>query len=166
VDGAGAPCALTRLYGRAAPGERGVDAAPQTYGTSQTRLAALSLSGVAAPWVIEGAVDGEVFRIWVGRVLSPTSRPGGLVVMDTLKAPKGKGVEDAITARGARLLYVSPYSPDFNPIERCRSKIKAFLRHAKARTPETLLEAIRQALATVTEADARAWCTQCGYAVH
>lgn len=140
VDEAGATCALTRLYGRAAPGERVVDAVPQNYGTSQTRLAALSLSGVAAPWVIEGAVDGDVFRIWVERALGPTLQPGDLVVMDNLKAPKVKGVEDAITARGARRLSRSPSSPAFNPIEQCWSKIKTFLRRAKARTLETLLE--------------------------
>lgn len=166
MDEAGATCALTRLYGRAAPGERVVEAIPQNYGTSQTMLAALSLSGVAAPWVIEGAVDGDVFRIGVERVLGPPLQPGDLVVMDKLQAHRMKGVEDAITARGARLLYLSSYSPDFNPIEQCWSKSKTFLRHAKARTLETVLETIRRALATVTEADARAWFTHCGYAVH
>lgn len=157
---------MTRLYGRAAPGERVVDAVPQNYGTSQTMLAVLSRRGVAAPWVIEGAVDGAVFLTWVKRVLGPTLQAGDLVVMDNLKAHKVKGVEEAITARGAHVLYLSPYSPDFNPIEQCWAKIKTFLRKAKARTLDALLDALRQALATVTAADARAWFAHCGYAVH
>jgi transposase len=166
VDEAGVTLALTRRSGRAAPGERVVDAVPQNYGTSQTRLAALSLRGVAAPWVIDGAVDGDAFLLWVQHVLGPTLQAGDIVVMDNLRAHKVAGVEEAIMARGARLLYLSPYSPDFNPIEQCWSKLKTSLRAAKARTLDTLLAAMRQALATVTEADARAWFAHCGYAVH
>jgi transposase len=166
VDEAGATRALTRRYGRAAPGERVVDAVPQNYGTSQTMLAALSLRGVAAPWVIDGAVDGDGFLLWVQKVLGPTLQAGDIVVMENLKAHKVKGVEEAITARGARLLYLSPSSPDFNPLELCWAQSKAFLRKAKARTLDTLLEALRQALVTVTAADARAWFAHCGYTVH
>jgi transposase len=166
VDEAGVTLAMTRPYGRAAPGERVVDAVPQHYGTRQTLLAALSLQGVGAPWVIDGAVDGDGFLLWVQHVLAPTLQAGDLVVMDNLKAHKVAGVEAALTARGARLLSLSPYSPDFNPIEQCWAKIKTGLRTAKARTLATLLAAMRQALATVTEADARAWFAHCGYAVH
>jgi len=110
---------MTRLYGRARPGERVVDSVPQNYGSSQTMLACLSLGGVNAPWVIEGAVDGEVFLTWVREVLGPTLQPGDVVVMDNLAAHKVAGVEQSITARGARLVYLSPYSPDFNPIQSC-----------------------------------------------
>jgi transposase len=166
IDEAGVTLALTRLYGRARPGERVVDSVPQNYGSSQTMLACLSLDGVSAPLVIEGAVDGEVFLTWVREVLGPTLQPGDVVVMDNLTAHKVVGVEQSITARGARLVYLSPYSPDFNPIEQCWSKIKTFLRKAKARTIEVLLEAIKQALATISEADAQAWFAHCGYTVH
>lgn len=166
VDEAAATLALTRLYGRAAPGQRVVDSVPQNYGVSQTLLACLSLEGVSAPWLIEGAVDGEVFRTWVEKVLGPSLQPGEIVVMDNLTAHKVNGIEQAIAARGARLIYLSPYSPDFNPIEQGWSKIKTCLRQAKARTIEVLLEAIKQALATVTAADAKAWFAHCGYAVH
>jgi transposase len=166
IDQAGATLALTRLYGRASPGERVVDSVPQNYGSSQTMLACLSLNGVNAEWVIEGAVDGEVFLTWVREVLGPTLEPGDVVVMDNLRAHKVVGVEQSISARGARLIYLSPYSPDFNPIEQCWSKIKTFLRAAKARTIEALLEAIKQALATISKEDAQAWFAHCGYTVH
>jgi transposase len=166
IDEAGATLALTRLYGRASPGERVVDSVPQNYGSSQTMLACLSLNGVNAEWVIEGAVDGEVFLTWVREVLGPTLEPGDVVVMDNLRAHKVVGVEQSITVRGARLIYLSPYSPDFNPIEQCWSKIKTFLRAAKARTIEALLEAIKQALATISKEDAQAWFAHCGYTVH
>jgi transposase len=166
VDEAGATLALTRLYGRAAPGQRVVDAVPQNYGSSQTMLGALSVDGVGAPWVIEGAVDGQVFRLWVKEVLGPTLRPGDVVVMDNLQADKVSGIEEEIKGRGARLIYLSPYSPDFNPIEKCWSKIKTYLRQAKAGTIEVLMEAIKQALATITAADACAWFAHCGYTLH
>jgi transposase len=166
VDEAGAHRAMPRGYGRAAMGVRVVEAAPQHYGTSQTVLAALSLGGVAAPWVIDGAVDGEGFLLWVQKVLGPTVQAGAIVVMDNLRAHKEQGAEAAITARGARRLSLSPYSPDFNPLEQGWAQIKTGLRTAKARTLATVLAAMRQALATVTAAAARAWFAHCGYAVH
>ena len=99
-------------------------------------------------------------------VLCPTLRTGDLVVADNLSAHKAAGVQEAIAAKGARLLYLPPYSPDLNPIEQCWSKIKTFLRAAKARTREALDAAVRRALATVTEADARAWFAHSGYVLH
>jgi transposase len=157
---------MTRLYGRAAPGHRVVDAVPQNYGASQSLLGVLSLDGIGAPWVVEGAVDGEVFRVWVRELLCPTLEVGDIVVMDKLRAHKVSGIEEAIRGRGASLIYLSPYSPDFNPIEQCWSKIKTYLRQAKARSIEALIEAIKQALETISASDARAWFAHCGYAVH
>lgn len=165
VDETGVHLALTRLYGRAAPGERVVDSVPENHGGNQTFLAALGLTGITAPWVFEGALNGEIFLIWVLQVLCPTLQLGDIVVMDNLPAHKVAGVEEAIVARGAKLIYLSPYSPDFNPIERCWLKIKTFLRKAKPRTVKALIEAIKQALSTVTEEDARAWFAHCGYSV-
>jgi transposase len=86
--------------------------------------------------------------------------------MDNLSAHKVAGVREAVEARGAQLIYLPPYSPDFNPIERCWSKLKTALRAAKARTREALDEAITLALATVTESDARGWFKHCGYVLH
>jgi transposase len=88
------------------------------------------------------------------------------VVMDNLKAHKVAGVAEAIEARGARVEYLPPYSPDDNPIEKCWSKVKTFLGRVKARTREALEAALKEALLTVTDADARAWFTHCGYPVH
>jgi transposase len=128
-------------------------------------LAAVGLDGLHAPWVIDGAVNGDIFRCWVRDILGPTLHPGDIVLWDNLSAHKVAGVEEVLRARSARLLRLSPYSPDFNPIEQCWSKIKTFLRQAKARTVEALIDAIKHALDTVTEADIRGWFTHCGYSV-
>ncbi len=139
---------------------------PQNYGENVTMLAALGVGGVQAPMTVNGAVDGEVFLSYVREVLVPTLAEGDIVVMDNLKAHKVAGVREAIEACGARLEYLPPYSPDFNPIEECWSKVKTALRKAKARTREALEAALKEALATVTQADARAWFAHCGYPVH
>lgn len=157
---------MTRRYGRAAAGLRVVEAVPMHRGTRLTMLAAIGLSGVSAEWVIEGAIDGEAFAVYLREVLGPTLKPGDIVVLDNLKVHKVAAVEAAINACGARLEYLPPYSPDFNPIERCWSKIKTALRTAKARTVEELMKALKQALLTISEADVRAWFAYCGYAVH
>jgi transposase len=166
IDESGTNLAMTRLYGRAPRGVRVIGSVPRNYGRNVTLLAALSLSGVTAVMTVEGATDGDVFRAYVQEVLSPTLAAGDHVVLDNLGAHKVEGVRAAIEARGARLLYLPPYSPDLNPIERCWSKIKTTLRAAQARTREALEEAITLALATVTESDARAWFKHCGYALH
>lgn len=166
VDESGATLAMTRRYGRATPGQRVVDSVPANYGANYTMLAAVGLDGLHAPWVVDGAVNGDIFRCWVEAVLCPTLQPGDIVLWDNLSAHKVAGVEALITARGARLIPLSPYSPDFNPIEQCWSKIKTWLRRAKARTVDALIDAIKDALDTVTEADIRGWFAHCGYPVH
>lgn len=166
IDETGMNLALTRLYGRAAPGVRVVDTVPQNYGENISLLAALSLQGLSAPMTVAGAVDAEVFRVYVRQVLGPTLRPGDIVLMDNLAVHKVAGIEEAIHARGARVEYLPPYSPDLNPIEKCWAKLKTALRHAKARTREVLEEALKQALQTISVTDARAWFAHCGYPVH
>ena len=113
--------------------------------------------------VIESATDADVFRAYVNHVLVPSLRPGDIVVMDNLASHKVTGVAEAIASVGATAWYLPPYSPDFNPIEKMWSKVKAFLRKAKARTPEALLNAIATALRTVSAADAAGWFQSCGY---
>ena len=157
---------MTRLYGRATGGERVVEAVPIHRGTRLTILAAMELSGVSAPWVIEGAVDGEVFEVYLKEVLGPTLEPGDTVVMDNLSVHKVGCVEAVINNCGARLEYLPPYSADFNPIEKCWSKIKAVLRMAKARTVDELNTALKEALLRITQTDIRAWFAHCGYAIH
>ncbi len=166
LDEAGSNLAMTRLYGRATPGERVVESVPQNYGENVSMLAAISLAGVSAPMTIAGAVDGLVFLEYVKQVLCPTLAAGDVVVMDNLSAHKIKGVREAIEECGARLVYLPPYSPDLNPIEKCWSKIKTYLRKAKARTYETLTAALKEALLTITATDIKGWFASCGYSLH
>lgn len=166
IDESGNNLALTRLFGRAAPGQRIAEGVPQNRGENVTMLAAIGLSRVSAPMTVNGAVDGEVFLVYVREVLSPTLSEGEVVVMDNLSAHQVAGVREAIEAKGARLEYLPPYSPDYNPIEKCWSKLKTYLRRVKARTREALEAALKEALLTITEADARAWFAHCGYPVH
>jgi transposase len=166
IDESGINIAMTRLYGRAPRGERVLGSAPQHYGQNVTILGALSSIGLEAVMLVEGATDADVFRAYVREVLCPTLREGDIVIADNLSAHKAAGVQEAIAAQGARMLYLPPYSPDLNPIERCWSKIKTFLRAAKARTREALDAAVTRALATVTESDAQAWFAHSGYVLH
>ena len=158
--------ALPRGFGRAAPGQRVHEGVPQNSGANVTMLATLGIRGLSAPMTIEGPVDAEVFCTYLRKVLGPTLKRGDIVVMDNLSAHKVNGVAEALRARRARLEYLPPYSPDFNPIEPCWSKIKTALRTTKARTRQALEEAIAQALNTITAADARAWFAHCGYPIH
>lgn len=166
LDEAGSNLAMTRLYGRAKRGERVFDSVPHNYGENITMLACLSEAGLSAPMTVEGAVDGLVFLAYVEQVLAPTLAAGEVVIMDNLGAHKVKGIREAIEARGARVIYLPPYSPDLNPIEKCWSKIKTYLRAAKARTREALEKALKEALLLVTEKDAQSWFASCGYPVY
>lgn len=166
LDEAGSNIAMTRLYGRAARGERVFEATPQNYGENVTMLACLSAAGLSAPMTVEGAVDGQVFKAYVKEVLAPTLLKGDVVIMDNLGAHKVKGIREAIEACGAKVIYLPPYWPDLNPIEKCWSKIKTYLRAAKARTRQALEQALKEALLLVTEKDAQGWFASCGYPVY
>lgn len=163
VDESGVNLAMTRLYGRASRGTRVIGSVPQNYGQNVTMLGTLGAQGLQAVMTVEGATDAEVFRTYVKRVLGPTLRPGDVVVMDNLRAHKAVGVQQALARRGARLLYLPPYSPDLSPIEPCWSKVKTALRKAKARARAALDTAITRALTTITVTDAHRWFEYCGY---
>lgn len=163
IDECGTHLGLTRLYGRAAPGERVVEATPGYSGPHYTLVASLSLIGVQAPWAFEDAMNTQAFETYVEQVLGPTLQAGDLVVLDNLSAHKGAEVHRLIEARGAQLVFLPPYSPDLNPIEKCWAKVKTALRKAKARTWEALLDALAAALRAITPDDALAWFTHCGY---
>jgi len=165
IDESGIHLGLTRLYGRAAPGERVVEGTPGHSGAHYTLVAALGLNGLTAPWMLEGAMNGECFKVYVEQVLSPTLQAGDLVVIDNLSAHKVAGIEAPLQARRAQLIYLPPYSPDLNPIEQCWSKIKAALRTAKARTCAALVAALAAAFASVSLDDALAWFASCGYTI-
>lgn len=166
LDEAGSNIAMTRLYGRAERGQRVFDSVPQNYGENITMVACLSAAGLSAPLMVEGAVDRAVFTAYVEQVLAPTLFKGDVVIMDNLGAHKVKGIREAIEARGAKVIYLPPYSPDLNPIEKCWSKIKTYLRAAKARTRAALEQALKEALLLVTEKDAQGWFASCGYPVY
>jgi transposase len=122
-----------------------------------TILSALSLGGLLATMTIEQATDGDIFLAYIEQVLGPKLRPGDVVVMDNLSAHKVAGVEQLIQAAGAELLYLPPYSPDLNPIEKAWAKLKQLLRSAKARTAEALNQAIAELLPQITPQNAQAW---------
>jgi transposase len=163
LDESGAKTNMTRLYGRAFGGQRLVDAAPHGHWCTTTMLSAMRLDGSTAAMVIEEPTDCDVFEAYVVQVLIQSLRPGDIVVMDNLPPHKKPGVIAAIEAVGAVVWFLPPYSPDFNPIEKMWSKIKAYLRKVKARTKETLFDAIAAALLTVTASDALNWFASCGY---
>jgi len=163
LDESGAKTNMTRLYGRSFDGQRVVDATPQGHWCTTTMLAAMRIDGRIAPMVIPGPTDADVFEAYVGQVLVGSLRPGDIVVMDNLAPHKSPGVIAMIEAVGAEVWFLPPYSPDLNPIEKMWSKIKAFLRKAKARTYEALLAAVKAALQEVTRSDAQHWFQSCGY---
>jgi transposase len=165
VDEAGVNLAMTRLYGRAPRGQRVVGTVPQNSGENITLLGAVDLDGVRAVMTVNGATDADVFRAYVKQVLGPTLVPGDIVVLDNLSAHKAVGVQQALARRGARRLFLPPYSPDLSPMELCVSKLKTALRAAKARTREALDAAVHKAMETVTAVDARNWFRHCGYAL-
>jgi len=152
---------MTRLYGRAPAGQRVHEATPQSHWQVVTLIGALRVSGMVAPMTVEAATDGEIFLAYVEHFLCPELRPEDVVVMDNLSAHKVEGVRQLIEATGAKLLYLPPYSPDLNPIEKAWSKIKQILRALKARSTETLDQAITEALMHITADNARAWFRLC-----
>jgi len=154
---------MTRQWGRAPKGERIHEATPQGHWEVLTTLGAMSLRGIDAAMTVESATDGDVFTAYVEQALCPKLKPGDVVVLDNLSAHKVAGIGQRIEACGAQLLYLPPYSPDLNPIEKAWSKFKKYLRDAKARTKEALDQAVTDALKTITADNAAAWFRHCGY---
>jgi len=163
IDESCAKTNMTRLYGRALEGQRVHDCAPHGHWCTTTLLGALRLDGTYACMSIEGATDRDVFHEYVRSVLVPSLRPGDLVVLDNLAAHGDERARRLIEKAGARMMFLPPYSPDLNPIEKMWSKIKTALRSIKARTSEALQVAIGEALASITEQDAIGWFGSCGY---
>lgn len=138
---------------------------PRNYGAQTSILSDLSLSGVEAIMTVEGAVDTLVFDTYVERLLKPTIRAGDVVVLDNLAAHRASSIERVARECGATVIWLSPYSPDFSPIEMMWSKIKAAMRAAKARTRDQLEQALVAALELITNSDCLGWFTHCGYQV-
>jgi transposase len=163
IDETWATTNMARRHGRARRGQRLVAAVPHGHWKTTTFLAALRHDGISAPCVFDGAINGARFRAWVEQALAPTLHPGDVVVLDNLRAHKVKGVRDAIEARGARLLYLPPYSPDLNPIELAFAKLKALLRTAARRTVDALWRAIGHALDAFSPAECARYLAHAGY---
>ena len=157
---------MTRLYARCLGGPRIHEATPGSHWKILTILGAMSTRGMIATMTIEEATDTHIFLAYLDHVLCPQLRPGNLVVMDNLSSHKVKGVRERIEAAGAELLYLPPYSPDLNPIEKAWSKLKLLLRSAKARTKDVLDQAISDLLPQITPDNAQAWFRFSGYGVH
>jgi len=129
---------MTPLYGRAEIGKRVIDFVPHGHWKTTTFLAALRHDGLTAPLVVDGAINGKIFLAWVKQELLPTLHEGDIVVMDNLSSHKVAGVKEAIESVGAKVLYLPPYSPDFNPIEMVFAKLKTLVRKSKLRKMEDL----------------------------
>ena len=154
---------MTRLYGRAPVGERLVDKIPHGHWKTLTLVAALRVDGMTAPYVIDGAMDGPSFLAYVEQVLAPTLSKGDIVFMDNVRTHKVDGVRQAIEAKGAKLRYLPPYSPDFNPIENAYSKLKTAMRKGGARTVDTLTKLVGRAIAAIAPSDCRGYFRNAGY---
>lgn len=164
VDESGATIRLTPLTGRAPRGQRCVGQVPRNWGQSTTLLAGKSWQGVMAALLVEGATDQLVFETFVTEILVPQLVPGQVVAWDNLSVHKSPRARQAIVDRGCELRFLTPYSPDFNPIEQAFSKRTAALRRAEARTQSPLWDAIAAALLPISVQDIRGWFRHCGYA--
>jgi transposase len=155
VDESGANTKMTRLRGRALGGQRLLAHIPHGHYQTSTLISGIRLEGPCAPWLFQGPMNGEMFLAWITQGLAPTLRPGEVVILDNLATHKIGGIREALEAAGARLLYLPPYSPDFNPIEAMWSKIKQSLRSHAPRTEEELLRAAKGAFNSISSADCK-----------
>lgn len=163
LDECGTNTKMARTRGRSKRGERCCAAIPHGHWKTTTLVAALSTSGILAPMILDGAMDGDMFVAYVTRVLLKEMRPGDIVVMDNLPAHKVAAVRETLEEAGMILLYLPPYSPDLNPIEKAFSQIKAYLKKAAARSKQALEAAIAAAIDTVSPQNAVNYFTSCGY---
>lgn len=154
---------MTRSRGRAPRGQRVVAYVPHGHWKTTTFLAALRRSGLTAPLVVDGAINGEIFLAYIRQHLAPTLKRNDIVVMDNLSSHKIDGVREAIEARGAKLLYLPPYSPDFNPIEQVFAKLKALLRKYEERTMDGLWNRLGTVLDHFSKTECANYFRHCGY---
>ena len=165
VDESGANTKMTRWHGRSPSDQRLVAEVPHGHYQTSTLISAVRLNGPCAPWLFEGAMDGKMFLAWVSQGLVPTLQKNDLVIMDNLATHKVQGIREAIETAGARLLYLPPYSPDFNPIENMWSKIKQSLRSLAPRTQAELIAAAKLAFNAITPADCHGFFLHAQYAI-
>ena len=163
MDETGAATNMARRYGRAPRGQRVVGVVPHGHWKLTTFVAALGLGGLAAPMVIDGAMNGELFVAYVEQVLVPSLVAGDVVVMDNLSSHKRVRVRELIEGAGGMVLFLPPYSPDLNPIELAFAKLKALLRKAGKRTVDDLWQFLGQALDAFSPQECQNYIRHCGY---
>lgn len=163
IDETWASTNMARQYGRAPRGQRLRMSVPHGHWKTTTFVGALRLTGMVAPMVLDGPINGLAFQAYIDQVLVPELKAGDVVVIDNLGSHKGAGVRAAIEAAGARLLYLPPYSPDFNPIENAFAKLKALLRKAAERTVEGLWTKIGELLPAFTPRECANYFAAAGY---
>ena len=164
VDESGASTQMTRRHGRSPVGRRLVCPVPHGHYQTTTLIAAVRLTGPQAPCLFDGPMDGDMFLAWVRAGLAPVLEKGDVVILDNLATHKVAGVREAIEAVGARVEYLPPYSPDFNPIENMWSKVKQFLKSRNPRSLRQIFKAAGAAFAAVTPADCQGFFSNAGYA--
>jgi transposase len=162
-DESGVNTMMARLYGRCLQGKRLVDSTPAGYYRTFTLMSAIRLDGVVAPMLLDGPVNAETFAQYIEDCLAPSLEAGDILIMDNLPAHKSERVTQAVESAGCTLVYLPPYSPDLNPIENMWSKVKATMRNAAARTFETLVDAVNDALHAITLDDCYGYFRHCGY---
>lgn len=166
VDECSTNIALSPIYARAPKGQRALGKAPRNWGKNISLVCAIDHQGVKPSMSVQGAVDTRAFESYLEHFLVPNLKRGQIVVMDNLSVHKSSRAQRIIEEAGATLLFLPPYSPDYNPIEEAFSKVKAILRKAGARSREALLEATGQALDAITTEDIRGFYADCGYRLH
>jgi transposase len=154
---------MAPLRGWAPCGQRLIAKVPHGRWKTLTFLAALRHDRIEAPWLLEGPIDGESFRLYVEKVLLPTLRPGDIVIMDNLGSHRGKAVRRLIRSAGAKLFFLPKYSPDLNPIEQAFAKLKHLLRKAAARTGEAICLALGGILQAFTPDECANYFANSGY---
>ena len=165
VDETSTHTAMTRRYARAPRGQRAYGRVPRNHGANLSVIGALGLRGMIATMSVDGAVDTEIFNIFVHQVLVPALQPGDVVLLDNLTVHHASTIEQAVSVGGGTVVFLPSYSPDFSPIESCWAKLKTFLRGCAPRTRAFLDEALTTALQTLSPEDFQGWFRHCGYAV-
>jgi transposase len=163
LDESSVNCGMTRLYGRAPTDERINDYVPDVRFERESIISGMSLNGIQAPMQFSGTLNGNVFTTYVKECLAPTLRPGNIVLMDSLSSHKVSGALDPIYEKGATVLFIPRYSPDYNPIELAWSKVKSILRKLKPRSKDELLKCMKTALDSITTSDIKGWFSHHGY---
>ena len=154
---------MTRRYGRAPRGQRCIASAPHGHWKTTTFVAGLRQHQLTAPMVVDGSMDGQMFLAYVRQFLCPTLRPGDIVILDNLSSHKVAGVQEAIATAGATMLYLPPYSPDLNPIEKLFAKLKALLRKAAKRSIDALWKEIGALLSAISSTECAHYFASSGY---